>query len=289
MKVFLYPASLALLAACEGNTYSQDKPINDTGFVDSGDTTDTSDTTDTTDTSDTQDSGRDTSDTGDTGGGGGSDPCINSYDPVDVVNAYRAYDVMLAGAFAGTSTQENFGEAYTSNGEAAYDVYEEMTSDAGVWTVDTFVTCRATGSQTGMFYAEWQSSGAGTPPSAAMRYLPAEADMGSVGSWDYNFTTSVDADGSGLFLIDVEVSGTFEEVGFERIVLFSGSEFNAYHLRNTVHEDISAVGQAFPQDAVVDQWFVKGLGLVRETIENTADGTMVLTREITGYDGFSPE
>jgi hypothetical protein len=292
VKVTLYPVALSLLVACGGGTYSQpnkddfgDLDTADTGG-DTQDTQDTGDTQDTQDTGDTQDT-QDTGDTEDTGGGGSSlDACINPYDPVNVRNGYREYDVMLGGAFAGTSTQENFGEAYTSDGEDAYDVYEEMNSDAGVWTVDIFVTCRGTGSQTGMFYAEWQSPNGGSPPSAAMRYLPAEADMGSVGSWTYSFSTSVTTDFGD---IDVDASGTIEEIGFERVVLFDGASFNAYHVRNTLHEDIVALGSAYPQDAIIDSWYVKGLGLVRETIENTTDGTMVLTRELTGYGEFSPE
>jgi len=291
VKATLYPALLTVLVACGGNTYSQ--PKDDDFATDTADTASEDTATDTQDTAEDTGTGGDTGEDtggGDTGGDTGSgnplDACINAYDPVNVRNGYRSYDVMLGGAFAGASTQENFGEAYTSDGEEAYDVYEEMTSDAGVWTVDIFVTCRGSGSQTGMFYAEWQSPNGGTPPSAAMRYLPAEADMGSVGSWTYSFTTQVTTD---LGAIDVDASGTFEEMGFERVVLFDGASFEAYHVRNTLHEDISAMGQAYPQDAIIDSWYVKGLGLVRETIENSADGTMVLTRELTGYGEFSPE
>lgn len=288
MKSLAYPAALVLLVACDGNSYSspKDTSATDTGnlITDSGadsgsDTQDSGSDTGT-------DTGRDTSDTGDTGGGGGgNDPCINSYDPVDVTGGVREYTITMS-IGAGTSAQENYGG--TPGG--LYDVYENMSlPDGSSWTVDTYISCRASGSNTGMYITEWQGTTAGSPPSSAMRYLPAEADMGTVGNWSYSFTAGIDPLGLGL-PTEVSFEGTFAEIGFETVELYDGTFFEAYHVRNTFSETADFFGTPFNQTGTIDAWYVKGLGLVKETIVNDADGAVVLDRTLSGYyGGLSPE
>lgn len=284
MKSLAYPAVLVLLVACDGNSYSSPK---DTSATDTGNLITDSGTDSGTDTQDTgADTGTDTGrDTSDTGGGGGDDPCINSYDPVDVTGGVREYTITMS-LGAGTSSQENYGG--TPGG--LYDVYENMAlPDGSSWAVDTYISCRAAGSNTGMYITEWQGTTAGSPPSSAMRYLPAEADMGTVGSWSYAFTAGIDPLGIG-FPTDVAFEGTFAEVGFETVELYDGTFFDAYHIRNTFSETADFLGTPFNQTGTIDAWYVKGLGLVKETIVNDADGAVVLDRTLMGYyGGLSPE
>ena len=279
MKSLAYPAALVLLVACDGNSYN--KPATDTAATDTGDRITDSGTDSGTDTQDTgADTGTDTGrDTSDTGGGTVDDACINPYDPVNVGGGVREYTIMMS-LGAGTSSQENSGG--TPGG--LYDVYENMAlPDGASWTVDTYISCRASGSNTGMYITEWQGTTAGSPPSSAMRYLPAEADMGTAGSWTYSFTAGIPVLG---FPVDLTFDGTFTEIGFETVELFDGTFVNAYHVRN-VFTETSVVGN---QASTVDSWYVKGLGLVKETIVNDMDGSIILDRMLSGYyGGLSPE
>ena len=127
------------------------------------------------------------------------------------------------------------------------------------------------------------------PPPFQFSLECARDDMGTVGSWSYSFTAGIDPLGIG-FPTDVAFEGTFTEVGFETVELYDGTFFEAYHVRNIFSEAADLFGTPFNVTGTVDSWYVKGLGLVKETIVNDADGAVVLDRTLMGYyGGLSPE
>jgi hypothetical protein len=120
------------------------------------------------------------------------------------------------------------------------------------------------------------------------KYLPAEAEIGTIGSWSYSYSSIVSYSG---FDVTVDVSGAYSELGTESITLYDGSTYDAYHLFNeyTLTATIASFGYELTSyDGELEQWWVEGLGLVREENTNLNDGSSVMSRELTGYSGLTP-
>ena len=128
-------------------------------------------------------------------------------------------------------------------------------------------------------------------PLPPQKYLPAEWEIGAVGGWDYTYDMEV------TYTIDSKVdsfyqtvTGQFLESGMETMTLFDGTEVEAYKLIHsfTITADFG-LGSQETTDGYVEQHWVKGLGLVKEVFEDEAKGTVLTTKELSGYTGLTPE
>lgn len=297
MRTLLYPAVLLLAVGCSGNTYNQDPKL-DSGDLDTGSDTDDTDTDDTDDTGDTQDTDtgavdtgdtQDTDDTGDTQDTGDTDTgsssmCTHAWDPLDQSGYSREYDVSVGGS-AGTGLQESDGLGWTNSGIQAYLMWDEVTSSTLGWKGDIYIGCDVDGDP-GLYMVEWYMDlSLGTVsgiPTSPRKYLPPETDVGNGSTWTYAYTTDVDM-GFG-FPMTMSVTGTYEDRGFEDVTLFDGNTYTALHIRNDYTMDM---GTGTPTVGTLDQWYVEGLGLVRELNVDSA-GSEVMTRELTRYYGLTP-
>ncbi|MDP2315418.1 MAG: hypothetical protein Q8P41_21150 [Pseudomonadota bacterium] len=298
MKLSIYCA-LLLAAGCSGNTYNQDPPKDDIG-TDSGTTeendadtdadSDTDADTDSDTDSDTDaDTDSDTDSDTDTDTDTDTDLCTNRYDPLDVSGYIRYYDVTLMGA-AGTGQQEGWGTGWTTNGDQAYVMYDEVSTSTGGWSGSIYEGCDY-GGVAGMYMLEWDVSaevsgsslGAllGTPTDPR-KYLPSEAELGTGTSWSYAYTTS--ASFSGL-PVTITVDGAYSEMPLTTVTLYDGNTYDAYYIINSYYLDLGGFTQI---NGELEQWYVEGLGLVREINTNTDDGSDVMSRELTGYSGLTP-
>ena len=201
----------------------------------------------------------------------------------------RYYDVTFNGA-AGEGMQESYGTGWTTGGDQAYVMFDEISTSTGGWAGSIYYGCDV-GGDAGMYMMEWDVSaeisgsslGAllGTPTSPR-KYLPAEADLGSGESWSYAY--SVSASFSGLPLT-ITADGSYSEMPMDTITLFDGNTYDAYYIINDYYLDLGGLTQI---DGELHQWYVEGLGLVREENTNTGDGSSVMTRELSSYVGLSP-
>ena len=80
------------------------------------------------------------------------------------------------------------------------------------------------------------------------------------------------------------INGLYQDVGFQDITLFDGTTVEAYKVVNSFQ--IIAEGSQEPQKGYIEQYWVKGLGLVREIYINDNDGSEVLSKELSTYSGL---
>ena len=289
--------TLVLFAGCDGNTYNQDPKDgvgHDSGETDADTDADSdadSDSDSDTDTDSDSDSDSDTDTDSDTDSDTDTDTedhlCTSYLDPMDVYDYSREYDMSFMGA-EGTGVQEGWGTGWTTAHDNTYIMYDEVSTDNGGWSGSVYVGCDFDGDP-GIFVAEWDVSAdlMGTPtsvlgtPSSPRMYLPTDADIGTGLNWDIYYTESIDMG----FPITLTVDGTADEVGSEDYTLFDGTTHTAWHYRVTYSMDFGGMYQINGTD---DQWYVAGLGLVYEENVNSDDGSDVLIRELTAYDGLTP-
>ena len=292
MKLFFYPTMLVAALGCDGNTFQQD-PSKDEIGSDSGDTgepdetdTDTDSDTDSDTDADT-DADTDTDTDADTDADTDVDLCTSRFDPLEVSGYIRYYDVRVFDA-EGTGQQEQYPAT-----RDAYVMYDEVVTAQASWYGSVYVGCDA-GADPGLYLVEWDMSieamgtamSAIATPDQARMYLPADADLLSIGSWNYSYASSISSSG---MAVDQSVSGTFTELGMEPITLADGSRYDAYHLLNEYSMSVNAMGMGGTDfNGELEQWWVEGLGLVKEVNTNLNDGSEIMYRELTSYVALTP-
>ena len=86
-----------------------------------------------------------------------------------------------------------------------------------------------------------------------------------------------------------QVSGTYSDAGMTELTLFDGTTVTAYKLtNNSLIISDSGFGTS-EQDIYIEQYWVKGLGMVKETFEDQTEGTILMTKELSAYSGLTPE
>lgn len=290
----LLAASL-LLGACSGASYNQG---GDFDGVPGDDTSGGGEGGDEGGADDTAGSG-----TGDDGDDSGDGPtlCSNAWHPIHESGWEKSFDVSYRGN-AGTGTEIGKG------GENDLYVYQDtvsVTTTLGEdgWDVNVTAACDPQGEE-GMFvvsYAGVAHYSLGdwgfdiTIPSdieatltPQRQYLPPEYALGATGSWEYSYALTIlsEAD-TGNTTLEYTVSGAYAEVGFQDITLFDGSTVEAYKLTNTYAQTQTGDLGDTTVNGYVEQFWVKGLGLVRENHVDSDSGEEILSRELTGYTGLT--
>ena len=208
----------------------------------------------------------------------------------------KEYSVTYQGS-EGTAYEEGLGATTTADGTAAYAYTDRVVTAQGENDYDITLKVACDVEDEGLYVLEWGGNFtyllfAGFPVEGTIdadlishrRYLPPSYAVGFKGSWSYDYylNMNVVSDGSPTPL-NSQSTGTYSEVGFDTMTLFDGTEVEAYHLTNTysITGDVAFSGY-------IDQWWVKGLGLIKET--NTADdGSVLLNRELAAYSGLTIE
>ncbi|MFT5682049.1 MAG: hypothetical protein ACI8RZ_002967 [Myxococcota bacterium] len=287
---------LALLAGCSGNSFNQG--TEPTGGSDSGDTT-TDDTGDTTD------------DTGDTNSGddsGDTDPvvedCTNAWHPVHLSGWTKTFTATYEGA-SGTATEVGLGATTGPDGEYYYR-YQDTISNTSGSGYDTTVTVACDlGADEGMFMLGWEGTytyllfefipmtdQVSATHSNPRRYFSPEWAVGSEGTWDYGYDLNIvqyAAGGKKPSYVLQQVSGTYADAGIADLELFDGTTVTAYKLTNNSLIVSKNKFGSTKQDIYIEQYWVKGLGLVKETFEDQTEGTILLSKELSAYTGLTPE
>jgi hypothetical protein len=284
---------LALLAGCNGNSFNQG--IEPSGSSDSGDITDTGDTGDTDDTDDTDDSG-DTVPV--------PEDCTNAWHPVHVTGWTKTFTATYEGA-EGTATEVGLGAAKSPDGEYYYR-YQDAISNTSGSGYDPVVTVACDlGADEGMFMLSWEGTytyllfdfipttdQVEATHSNPRRYFSPEWAVGSEGTWSYDYDLNITqymSGGNKPSYVLQQVSGTYSDAGTAELELFDGTTVTAYKLtNNSLIVSDSGFGKT-EQDIYIEQYWVKGLGLVKETFEDQTEGTILLSKELSGYTGLSPE
>ncbi len=285
------------LFACGGGTYNQGSKI-----VDDDDTGEVDDTgSDTADTEDTETG--DTEDTEDTEDTTPPEPelCKTDYQPIHEGGWTKTFLASFEGKTAQAQIQA-LGET-TFNGNTVY-AYKDVITDEnqGGWDVTSYVSCDE---ETGLTLVGW--SGVSTEmlelipgfPIPQVRnieatlnpgrnYLPAEFATGGLGSWEYNYSLDMmvdDNSGNGPQPFSQQMSGRFDEYGLDNeLTLFDGTVVSAYKINNSF-SITDSFGQL--QEGYIEQYWVKGLGMVKETYINPADQSVILSKELSAYTGLS--
>lgn len=217
--------------------------------------------------------------------------CGNYWDPVDLSNWTRSYAVTYNGS-EGTEDQASLGEI----GDRQYrfsTTLKVATGDGWAGTAD--VACDFNGEE-GLFMTRWEVEYATSfgaflltgDLSPARLYLPDEAFIGGLGSWNYDYSltiTYVDTSGgSGDLPFPTAVTGTFVELG-EVETTVGGETVNGYRLTNTY--SMSSEG-LFTRTGYIDQTWVPGIGLVYEkhTAELDDGKTSEIVKTLTSYTGL---
>ncbi len=283
---------LGLLASC-GGTFDQGAKDEDTDGDDDG--------SDGVDGSDGQD-GSDGLDGGDDGEVPG--PCTHAYHPIHDAGWSKTFSATYNGQ-SGTATEEGLGNI----GDDLYAYRDTISAGTDSYSVQVTVGCDYDGE--GMYVLNWAGDYSMTvfdilpmggtvssELSPSRKYLPAEYAVGSTGSWSYsyssNMTWTMDSGGlggdTGAQGGTVTYTGTYSELGFESYTLPGGESVQAYKLINEYTSSGDVMGAPIPQEGYIEQWWVKGLGMVKEVSYDNADtSTPLMTKTLTAFTGLVPE
>jgi len=285
--------TLALLTGCTGNSYNQGyEPVS----TDTGDTTadDTGDTT-ADDTGDTT-----TDDTGDTV----PKDCTNAWHPVNETGWSKTFTASYEGS-TGTATEVGLGATTSPDGEFYYQ-YQDSISNSGGEGYDVTVTVACDlGADEGMYMIGWEGTytyllfdfipttdQVEATHSSPRRYLSPEWAIGSEGSWEYAYDLNINQYMSGSHKptqVIQQVSGTYSDAGMTDLTLFDGTTVTAYKLTNNSLIISDNGFSTSEQDVYIEQYWVKGLGMVKETFEDQTEGTILMTKELSAYSGLTPQ
>lgn len=284
--------TLALLTGCTGNTFNQGNEnivVDDTGDT----VTDDSGDTNTDDSGDTV-----TDDSGDTI----PEDCTNAWHPVHLTGWSKTFTASYEGS-TGTATETGLGAITAPDGEFYYQYQDTISNTGGEgYNVTVTVACDL-GADEGMFMLGWvgeytyllfdfipTTDQVEATHSSPRRYLSPEWALGSEGSWDYAYDLNITQNASGKSnQIVQQVSGTYSDAGMAELTLFDGTVVTAYKLtNNSLIISDSGFGTT-KQDIYIEQYWVKGLGMVKETFEDQTEGTVLMTKELSAYSGLTPE
>jgi hypothetical protein len=242
-----------------------------------------------TDTDADADADTDTDADADTDADSDADLCENTWNPVHVSGYRRDYTVDYNGT-AGTATQAWAGTTYVGS-DRAYMVQDDVTAGSDGWTGTVNVTCDGDGA---LYIPGWTATlgslGTGVATvSPPRRVMPPDYEVGAVGSWTYEDDAAITESSLGVG-INAHTTGTFIEEDPESIRLFDGTTYDAYVQSNTYTMTYAdTLGGLIVSDTIdgyVKQWFVEGIGLVKEEHYNYSTGDLLLSRELTGYSGL---
>jgi len=289
----------AVLGACGGGTYNQggkivteDTSVDDTGSDQTEDTGDeTEDTAENEDTGDTEDTDI-------------PEACINNYHPIHIPGWSKTFTAEYEGSTS-TVIIEGLGET-DWNGETLYAYHDQNTDSEGLgWDVTSYVRCDE---ELGLLLVGWSGTYSaanaladlGFPPDVynidatltpPRNYLPPEFAVGGIGSWDMSYNLNmniVGADGTPQQQVRL-TEGDFQEVGAQNPYdLPNGDTVEAYKVNISFTVTETSNPLASPSDGYIEQYWVKGLGMVKETYINPADQSIILSKELSSYSGISP-
>ncbi len=295
--------SLLLVTACGGNSYNQGDDIK---WDDTGSDTGTESDADADADADTDaDADADADSDADTD----TDPsvCGNDYDPVDVAGWTKSYSV-TKNTTTGTETLTGVGASFDSSGNNSFKYTTSLSmTDGTAYEGSVYVGC-GYGSDPGMHMIEWTETY--TDPAGMLsdtlfsrdlpprKYLPADYEIGSVGSWQITpYTLSVQALNFAQTL-EIAVTGTYVENpnGAFTQVSVAGETAEAYDLTLTyqmvfagVDAGTGTVEGGFTRDGYIEQKWVKGVGLVEEVHTYALDGGQQneITKTLSSYNGLT--
>ena len=277
-----------LLTSCTGTTYDQGNPIDvDTAAEADADTDTDTDTDADTDT--------------DTDTDPDVELCTNAWHPIHVSGWSKSFTALYEGA-SGTATEQGLGLSPSAGeGESLYQYRDAIYNEGGEgYDVNVTVACDPAG-QEGMYMQGWSgqysymifdiipvTDGVDAIHSSPRRYLSPEYAVGAEGSWEYDYTLQITQypQGGKPAQVSRQVSGVYQDAGFVTITLFDGTSVEAYKLTNNFLM-MDEFGQQ--QDGYIEQYWVKGLGLVRESFEDQTQGTILMEKELSSYSGLSIE
>lgn len=294
---------VALTIGCAGgNQYITKADLTeDTGELDTGDTGELDTDTEETDTEETDTEETDTEET-DT-----EDPelCKNDYHPIHTTGWSKTYTATYDGG-NGTATETGIGaSSYQGRDVYAYQDYMlvSYTNQLGFteekgWNNTMYISCDP---DQGMYLMGWDgvSLNAGFDLSTFQNYdipiqanfgsghmyLPYEFAIGGIGSWTnaYTFTKTEIDPNNGSSNSSATITSTHNEVGFIPHQLLDGTQVEAY---KTVYEMTIDNGLGGSDSNYVEQYWVKGLGMVQEDFLN-AQGAVLLSKKLSSYSGLS--
>ncbi|HCH61311.1 MAG TPA: hypothetical protein DFR83_00805, partial [Deltaproteobacteria bacterium] len=240
-------------------------------------------------------------------GEGEGEACSNAWFPVDVEGWTKTFALSGSEGNTGTRTESSTGllssHPESSTGEV-YGLSIDLQTSAWSYTIVQSIGCDTHGE--GVFFhdyaGDWSimlydifevTGTVETDLSPSRQLLPPEYAVGATGNWNYSYTSTFVTEteyGSGSSTVETSTmsyNGTYTETGFETITLATGDTVDAYVLTNEfTASGTPPIGFPIPAAGSIKQWFVKGLGLVRQvTSEDGTDETF--TRELESYSGLT--
>jgi hypothetical protein len=218
--------------------------------------------------------------------------------PVATGGWSRTYSVSYQGA-SGTETQTGLG-----NGQ----VRSEMSAGANGWNIVQTFRCTSGKLESVGWEGDVSQSidlmGTAMPISACVKSTtnpprPDLSDMATLkakGSWSYSYTMDIakcdpnDSDNPAEPGA-VPTSGTYTAWGPGTNPNPATSSYQAFKVTNTFDQKGSSypLGGLKDLDGYAEQYYVKGLGLVKEVMSDVNDPSQVyLSKELTGYTGLTP-
>ncbi|MDP6932629.1 MAG: hypothetical protein QGG40_06910, partial [Myxococcota bacterium] len=242
--------------------------------------------------------------------------CTNAYHPVDQSGWTKTFAATYEGELT-EAVEEGMGVGTTPWGDEAYVYRDAIDGDGSGYDSIVYVSCGDEGS---MFMLGWETDYSeslldfgdtgwlddifgdledkfGTTVhvtathDSPREYLPPDFAAGSVGTWDYVYTITMlqEDTGGSVDSSSAAVTGTYVEAGTESLTLFDGTTVEAYKLTNSFEIETSGSTGLETTDGYIEQWWVKGLGLVREYFKDQDTGAYLLTKELSSYSGLEIE
>lgn len=236
------------------------------------------------------------------GGGSGLSGCPHAYHPLSSSGWSKTFTASFSAsggtASSGTATEQGLGSRTLPDGSSGW-AYRDSTSTSGEsYDVTTYVGCDKNGDE-GMFIVAWDGNlttsiggvssatySVDASLSSPRKYLPSADELGSLGAWAFSYTLAVDAtDSSGQVTTNnYSITGTYTEGGTSSLTLFDGTSVSAYRLINT-YSKVDSTGQTV--NGYIEQYWVKGLGLVKEVHVNADTGATIASKTLSAYSGLS--
>jgi len=240
---------------------------------------------------------------GDNGGGdGGGDVCKTDYHPIHQTGWSKTFAITWKGA-TGSGSESAVGAVSLPGGAQGYQYRESLSTPGMAWDVVVTVGCNSVPGDEGMYILNYEGDFTmnvfdilpipGTLSATLnphRKYLPPEYAVGGVGAWSYSYTSTIAAalDSGGPQNGDISAQGSYTEAGIANLVLQTGETVPAYKLINEFTTTTTLLGAPVPASGYIEQWWVRGLGLVKETAYDYADTSVpLMTRDLTAYSGLS--
>jgi hypothetical protein len=191
-----------------------------------------------------------------------------------------------------TST-ETYGGERTEWGSERITVYarqETMVQDgAAIWSGETYVGCgyeglfamTSHGWAHDISYDTYVLGETEVEHTAPRTYLPEVTSIGTGVSWDFSYEMSYPADGTGLALVSIPVTGTYTDNGLKDVEASGVIYEDAWHISATYTMELTTTGfftRDYPAEA--DFYYAEGLGLIKELHTDTETGSIILSKDL---------